>query len=275
MNQDRFLDTYKKERLRACQLKQVAILERIDRICKKHGIDYWLDGGTLLGAVRHGGFIPWDDDIDVAMKKEDLPRFIAATETELPAFLVLQFPEDKHDSQSVIKIRDLNSFFISRDDDLSKSYPKGVFVDIFPFVDYPSVGKKWIRFVAKGICASHAVLTRKHSYSLYNTMAFFYFECRYLLCRILWFLSRLLRPCDKYLSNTLHNNWYGIMHEKKAVFPTREIMFEGKTFMAPADPDRYLRDLYGEYMTLPPEEKRISHALYFIPELIVNQDKQS
>ena len=54
---------YSQQNLRACQLKQLAILEEIDKICKRHKIEYWLDGGTLLGAVRHGGFIPWDDDI--------------------------------------------------------------------------------------------------------------------------------------------------------------------------------------------------------------------
>lgn len=69
------LSAYVADHLRACQLKQLSILEEVDRICKKHGIGYWLDGGSLLGAVRHGGFIPWDDDIDIGMTKSDLERF--------------------------------------------------------------------------------------------------------------------------------------------------------------------------------------------------------
>lgn len=63
---------FSERNLRKCQLRQVEILEEIDKICKRHGIGYWLDGGTLLGAVRHGGFIPWDDDIDIAMTLTDL-----------------------------------------------------------------------------------------------------------------------------------------------------------------------------------------------------------
>lgn len=78
-----FLTDYVKQNLRACQLKQLSILEEIDRICKKHKIDYWLDGGSLLGAVRHKGFIPWDDDIDIAMRLEDMRRFIKIAPQEL------------------------------------------------------------------------------------------------------------------------------------------------------------------------------------------------
>ena len=66
-----FLTEYVKRNLRNCQLKQLSILEEVDRICRKHEIPYWLDGGSLLGAVRHGGFIPWDDDIDLGMRLED------------------------------------------------------------------------------------------------------------------------------------------------------------------------------------------------------------
>ena len=88
-----FLTEYVKRNLRNCQLKQLSILEEVDRICRKHEIPYWLDGGSLLGAVRHGGFIPWDDDIDLGMRLEDLKRFIQVAPAELGENLFLQTPE--------------------------------------------------------------------------------------------------------------------------------------------------------------------------------------
>ena len=91
---------YSQQNLRACQLKQLAILEEIDKICKRHKIEYWLDGGTLLGAVRHGGFIPWDDDIDIGMSQEDEKRFEEIAPKELPDWLYLQTPQSDPGSKN-------------------------------------------------------------------------------------------------------------------------------------------------------------------------------
>ena len=70
--------------LRKAQLRMLDILIAVDKICRKHNIPYWLDYGTLLGAVRHGGFIPWDDDLDISMMKEDYDRFLTIASKELP-----------------------------------------------------------------------------------------------------------------------------------------------------------------------------------------------
>mgnify|MGYP000349789362 CR=1 FL=1 len=121
-----YFDRYLKQNLRTCQLKQLSILEETDRICRKHNIPYWLDGGSLLGAMRHGGFIPWDDDIDIAMRKEDLERFIAVAPSELRPGLFMQTPEsDPEHTDPIYKIRDLNSLYLESGDNLRQIIRKG------------------------------------------------------------------------------------------------------------------------------------------------------
>ncbi len=255
--------------LRACQLKQLSILEEIDRICRKYRIVYWLDGGTLLGAVRHGGFIPWDDDIDIAMPLADLRKFMEKAPAELPEGLFLQTPQSAPSCREpVVKVRDLNSMYIESGDDFGADYPKGLFVDIFPFVDYPTVPKSWVRTVAKGISTACSILHARHYYSLRSFAEFFYFGVKYALLRFVWWGLCLCCRKGVYISNVPVSNGYGIMHRKDSVFPPADLLFEGRPFKAPADCDAYLTDLYKRYMDVPPVEKRTVHALYIHPELM-------
>lgn len=264
-----YLSAYVAQNLRTCQLKQLSILEEVDRICRKHKIDYWLDGGTLLGAVRHGGFIPWDDDIDLGMRLPDLQRFIKVAPAELSESLFLQTPEsDPLNKEPIIKIRDLNSLYIEGGDTFDVSYEKGLFLDIFPFIPYPSVPWPWVKKLCKGISTSYSILHARHYYSLRSFAEFFYFGAKNIIYRGIWSILCLFYKKDTYLSNVLINNGYGIMHRNDSVFPLSAITFEGKTFMAPANPDAYLKDLYRNYMDIPSKEKQIIHAVYIHPELI-------
>lgn len=270
-----FLEAYVKKNLRACQLKQLGILEEIDRICRKHNIPYWLDGGSLLGAVRHGGFIPWDDDIDLAMRLEDLERFIRIAPAELREGLFLQTPEsDPSSKEPIIKIRDLNSLYIESGDNMRADYQKGLFVDIFPFIDYPSVPKPWVKKLTKGISTAYSILHAPHYYSLRAFAECFWFGGKYALFKAVWSVLCLLYPKNTYISNVLINNGYGIMHRRDSVFPLGTIEFEGKRFSAPCNPDAYLKDLYRNYMDIPPEDKRKVHAIYLHPELIPTDNPQ-
>lgn len=267
-----FLTEYVKRNLRACQLKQLGILEEIDRICRKHQIPYWLDGGSLLGAVRHGGFIPWDDDIDLAMRLEDLQRFIRIAPSELRDGLFLQTPEtDPSSKEPIIKIRDLNSLYLESGDNMRGDYQKGLFVDIFPFIDYPSVPKPWVKKFTKGISTAYSILHAPHYYSLRSLAEFFWFGAKYGIYRTVWSVLCMLYPKDTYISNVLINNGYGIMHRRDSIFPLGEIEFEGKRFSTPCNPDAYLKDLYRNYMDIPPEDKRKIHAIYLHPELLDNR----
>ena len=266
---NKFLEQYKQQTLRTCQLKQLHILEEIDAICRRHDIEYWLDGGTLLGAVRHGGFIPWDDDIDIAMRKEDMHRFCEIAHQELSDDLFLQTPENEPDvKEQIVKVRDLNSFYVEPSDNFSASYQKGLYVDIFPMEKYPTISRTLAKSITLGVSKSWSILRKSHYYSLRSFAEFFWFSAKYALCRSIWSIICMLKPKDTYMSNILLNNGYGIMHRQDSIFPLKEIHFEGKSFMAPNNPDAYLKDLYNNYMEIPPEEKRQIHSVFIMPELI-------
>ncbi len=266
--ENEYLRKYNQQTLRRCQLRQLDILKEIDAVCRRHHIDYWLDGGTCLGAVRHQGFIPWDDDIDLAMRKEDLARFEEVARRELPAGLVLQTPDEYGQSEPVIKVRDLNSFYVEAGDDFSRDYPKGVYVDIFPMVAYPTVSRRFAKSLLKGMSKSYSILHKQHYYSLRSFAEFFWFGAKYVLLRLLWETISAVRPKNVYVSNLLNNNGYGIMHRRDSIFPVSELEFEGYRFLAPHNPDAYLKDLFRNYMEIPPVEKRKIHSVFIAPQLI-------
>lgn len=263
---NKYLQEYLKRNLRELQLKEISILEEIDTICRKHNIDYWLDGGTCLGAIRHDGFIPWDDDIDIAIDEKDLPRFVSIAKKELPEYLSIQ-DKTEYGKLGFVKVRDLNSYFVEPGDDFSKDYNKGIFVDIFPFRSYPDVNPRRMKKIVKRANKSLAILRSQHYYSIRSVAEYFYFGLKYVVNISLFKLACMLTDMKKYYGNTVECNGYGTIHKRNDVFPVKDIQFEGKTFMGPANPDEYLKALYGDYMKLPPEENRKVHSIFFMVNL--------
>lgn len=262
------LKAYQERHLRAVQLRELEILKAVRDVCEHNGIDYWLDGGTILGAVRHGGFIPWDDDIDIAMRRTDVPRFVEAARRELPKGLFMQTMEsDPSCRLPIIKVRDMNSFLVEGGDDFNRPYQKGLYVDIFPLMPYPSVSKAFCKRVVRGYCRANGILLQQHTYSWRSVAQLFWFGAKRIYYRAQWSLACLFRPKDKFFSNTLETNGYGIIHRVTDIFPTSTITFEGESFRAPANPDAYLRNIYGDYTQLPPVDKRRGHAVFYIPSL--------
>ena len=262
------IERYKTLQLRKVQLKQLTILKEIDRICKKHHIEYWLDGGSLLGAVRHKGFIPWDDDIDIAMKASDLKRFEAIAKDELPKWLFLQNRHtDPYCKENITKIRDLNSLYIEYSDTFYQSYEMGIFVDIFPMVPYPSVSRGLVKKICRGYSVAYSITNKPKRISFNTLFEFLYFYLKEIFLGIVWKIICVIKPNDTFFSNIIKQNGYGIMHRTKDIFPISTITFEDATFSAPCNPDGYLKDLYGDYMQLPPEEKRKGHAVFYIADL--------
>ena len=248
--------------LRKLQLRLLDILVEIDKICRKHGIQYWIDFGTLLGSVRHGGFIPWDDDIDVTMPTKDYYRFLEIAPKELPDSLFLQTKETDPSYRLLInKVRDRNSLYITKHEDFSRNYNKGLYVDIFEATPYAAVQPKLQKFIMKWYQKTCHFFSVKQSVNLKNHLAAIVFPIIKINLDIIWGILNLGQK--KYIGYAKQFNVYGNSYPSDIVFPLKDISFEGKTFLGPSNPDKYLTSIYGNYMTLPKKEQQHTHIIYF------------
>jgi lipopolysaccharide cholinephosphotransferase len=245
--------------LRKAQIRMLNILVEIDKICRKHNITYWLDFGTLLGAVRHKGFIPWDDDLDITVLRKDYKKLREILRNELPEQFVFQdWTTDKYAFDHYGRVRDTKSLFDYPYFRLQKH--RGLFCDIFVAEKGVSIGiKKKIDFLFGRVFRT----LNNYGYVICNTAAkrkFLYF-CAVCLAPIAYFTAAVERIIAKIISGDLlilsfGTNWYSERHTGD-IFPLQEIKFENHYFFAPHNTDKYLKYLYGDYMKLPPEEKRL------------------
>ena len=232
--------------LRRHQLRMLEILKEIDRICQKHRIDYWLSSGTLLGAVRHGGFIPWDDDLDIEMERKDYLRLLQLLPEELNDAYLLQ--THGTDPGFIAKIRDKYSAITEHEEDINYRY-KGIFIDIFQMevTSYPLV-----RFAA----ALHRRLVYKYNRVPYAGNGFrkFQMQINYTL------LTQLLYPCLRTAARIGRNK--EVMHHtygtcfltpryKSDIYPLSKLQFEDQQFPVPGNTHAYLTKMFGDYMRLP------------------------
>ncbi len=239
--------------VKRAQHVMLEILLEFDRLCKKHGLAYWLDHGTLLGAVRHRGFIPWDDDLDVSMPREDYEKFLAIAKEELPEGVFLQHKgSDPTVPIHYAKLRDRGSTYIDAwEADRNIHYHQGIFIDIFP-VNY----------------------IRQEKTPLYKRLVMLakLFSNRYLRIDMLakpliaW-LNRFHHPKHPFVVSGGEMMHYVIHIDKKEILPLKQIKFEGHLFPAPHNTERYLKQIFGDdYMTLPPKEKRKVHSIAIYPD---------
>lgn len=240
---------------------QLDMLVKFDKICEENGLTYFLDSGTALGAVRHHGFIPWDDDVDVSMPSEDLHRFLEIAPKELPNDLFLQTKATDPSFRKLLnKVRDKQSLFITPHEDFTRNYQKGIFIDLFEVKPYPKVNMKLQKGIMRWYLKTSAFFVEKQDVSLKNHVATISFPIIKAGLDVFWGMLNLGKK--DWLGYEKHFSVYGNSYPKDMVFPLKDIRFEGKTFLGPADPDRYLTSIYGNYMKIPPKEKWRIHTAH-------------
>ncbi len=242
--------------LKKIQTRILEILIIVDEIFKKHNIEYWLEGGTLLGAARHRGFIPWDDDIDLSIMQKDYKRAKQVLIEELPEFLVFQDGKtDKKLRKKMAKVRDLKSRMKMDWYEEGELKYEGLFVDIFPMNRMLSLKSRQFVdfFYGRSYRRMHGLPCTK----VEKMIAYVMYPFASVMVGLEMLLTKIL-PGDKigHVQGGFLNFFDRHLND---VFPLSEIEFEGKKFPCPHNYDKYLRGLYGDYMTLPPKDKRAPH----------------
>lgn len=248
--------------LRRAQLRMLDMLKFIDRVCKEQGITYWLDGGTLLGAARHDGFIPWDDDTDICMPREDYLRFkhYMLYENKNEDFVLQCHKTDKNYYGSWGVLRDLKSKYVKNSARLNNFKYQGLQVDIFP-VDAKSTCKslwKPCRWVFAYLIHAPLYEGRLTKYLRFNVPFAYHF-----LMKMMVPLFRFFTPKGKQFFSHQYGTFWYYKWSKDILFPTTTIMFEGHPFSAPHSVDAYLTSIYGDWKKIPQEKDRYNHQASF------------
>lgn len=261
--------------LREVQLTQLSIAKEIKRICEKHNIDYFLDGGTMLGAVRHKGFIPWDDDMDIGMTRENYNRFIEVAKSELSEEYFLQTWEtDQYYPMPFAKVRKNGTLFVENNFEKSKMH-QGIYVDVFPYDYFPATKRKQKRFWRKKNFLSSLLLMKCKSVKFLSNnntaLKVFLKLCMFTFIKFICIFNSKRRIVQRYekLITKYNDKTSGIVYEQTQcykfghfVIPENcicgriDLPFEDTQFKCLENYHQYLSTLYGDYMTPPPEEKR-------------------
>jgi len=244
--------------LRGCQLVMLRLLRIFDATCEKLGLKYWLDSGTLLGAERHGGFIPWDDDVDVAMPIEDYQCFLREAPAILPFDTFLQHKESDPDYDlPFAKLVDRYSR-LDEPGGRKRACMNGIFIDIQPMDRFTERERKH-RKILYGLVGDFGAEGESRSLQRRlkrSGMKVFRWLCRNSGLEIA--IQRMVGKGEKrWIAYDLSfQRWWPSFHALDVVYPLGHIDFEGFEFPAPAKVSAYLRAQFGDYMELPPPEER-------------------
>ena len=267
--------------LKTLQKILLGIVKDIDALCRKHGIMYMLGGGSCLGAVRHNGFIPWDDDVDIIMYKYDMLKLHVAICEDFSEKYISVLPYMTRSPDRMMKVFLKGTVYKEIEKENMPCEHK-IFVDVFPVVNMPVNECRIIKNDKKHYFASRLFSLCHDSKYLSNTIIaacktnkelkkYYYFRRRFgRLARLVGIAFWRKRTRDLETGVPYVTGKEGIpcgISYKREVFPSGffseviEADFEDTKLFIPKEYDVYLKNLYGDYMQIPPEEKRIRHMV--------------
>lgn len=267
---------YEPETLKKVQAMQLDILKDIIRVCELHDIRYFVAYGTLLGTVRHQGPIPWDDDIDICMAREDYEKFASVADKELDSrYELVSMARNLDYPMSLPKVQKKGTRFIDRTF-IDAKFKIGVFVDIFVY-DYVSDDAAEARKQAKKCNLLDKLMILQISKFpnqgrdglLAKVLTVVYLAGHYVLQLVprKWLFNAYVKESQKFRGNPtntmicldelLGDRTKATVDE---LFPTVPLSYSGVTVQAPREYDRLLTRQFGDYMQLPPVEARVNHC---------------
>ena len=248
---------------------ELSIMKKIHNFCVANNITYYLYAGTLIGAVRHKGFIPWDDDIDIAMPRQDYEKFLDifpkyAEENDLQ---LVNYKTKPYYPRPFTKV--INSNTVLYDLDFKATDPIGVFVDIWPLDGLPNEEKKRgkhirrIRFLNRLLYAKVTRVKRTNSFKRnFRIIGGHILACCISLNKLLDKIVKVSKKFSYENSVFVCGTADYIIAEKREYWGEPKLLdFEDTQFNVPQNYDKVLRAVYGNYMGLPPENKRIPHHI--------------
>lgn len=263
--------------LREVQMMQLEIMKLVDTICNKHNISYYLIAGSCLGAIRHNGFIPWDDDIDIAMMRADYDRFVQIFNTEFDTSkLFLQNYDSDHQFSPALSRICIKGTFVDLKSERHLNTCKNTYIDVFPLDNVPDdlSQRKKQKFFLK-ILDRLIALKQYHLYRDSNFESFAKRLVSLLLgvvplkylqkCRIKEMTRYALHDTQCVCSTVSKYGYDRQVMERKIYGLPKRTIFENIMFNVPEYTDVYLRLLYGDdYMQEPPLNKRQTPISVFL-----------